>query len=89
MQKAGDADSVVLKNIILDDYFFGVSAVSEEGWESPVEFPGFAGSFARSPKLGADGKPLDKRYPGLSGKYGGQAVGPASWQQAAEQHGKP
>ncbi|MGH8184028.1 MAG: M28 family peptidase, partial [Rhodanobacteraceae bacterium] len=57
VRKAGDADSVALKNIILDDYFFGVSAVSQDGWESPVEFPGFAGSFARSPKLGPDGKP--------------------------------
>jgi hypothetical protein len=80
---------VVLKDIILDDYFFGVSAVSEDGWESPVEFPGFAGSFARSPNLGPDGKPVDTRYPGTSDKYGGQAVGPASWQQAGDQHGKP
>jgi hypothetical protein len=80
VQKAGDADSVVLKNIILDDYYFGVSAVSKDGWESPVEFPGFAGSFARSPKLGADGKPVNERYPSLFGKWGGGAVGPASWQ---------
>ncbi|HKT10071.1 MAG TPA: M28 family peptidase [Gemmatimonadaceae bacterium] len=85
VQKAGDADSVVLKNIILDDFFFGVSAVSKDGWESPVEFPGFAGSFARSPKLGPDGKPVDERYPSLFGKYGGGAVGPASWQTG----GKP
>ena len=28
-----------------DDYFFGVSAVSEDGYESPVVFPGPAGSF--------------------------------------------
>ena len=88
VQKAGDADSVVLKNIILDDYFFGVSAVSRDGWESPVEFPGFAGSFARSPKLGSDGRPVAKRYPGLFDKYGGHAVGPASWQQGTAQHGK-
>ncbi|MGH8216541.1 MAG: M28 family peptidase [Rhodanobacteraceae bacterium] len=89
VQKAGDAHSVVLKNIILDDWFFGVSAVSKDGWESPVEFPGFAGSFARSPKLGPDGKPVVKRYPGASDKYGGHAVGPASWQQDGSQHGKP
>ena len=81
VQKAGDADSVVLKNIILDDFFFGVSAVSADGWESPVEFPGFAGSFARSPKLGPDGKPTNERYPSLFGKFGGDAVGPASWQK--------
>ena len=81
VQKAGNADSTVLKNIILDDYFFGVSAVSKDGWESPVEFPGFAGSFAHSPKLGPDGKPANERYPSLFGKYGGGAVGPASWRK--------
>ncbi|WHZ19971.1 MAG: Leucine aminopeptidase-related protein [Rhodanobacteraceae bacterium] len=85
VQDAGDADSVVLKNIILDDYFFGVSAVSQDGWESPVEFPGFAGSFARSPKLGPDGKPTNERYPGAFGNTGGGAVGPASWQTGAKQ----
>ncbi|MDE2497957.1 MAG: hypothetical protein KGK35_09025, partial [Xanthomonadaceae bacterium] len=79
-QKAGNVYSVVLKNVILDDWFVGVSAVSADGWESPVEFPGFAGSFARSPKLGPDGKPVDERYPSLFGKHGGGAVGPASWQ---------
>ncbi len=81
VQNAGGADSAVLKNIILDDFFFGVSAVSRDGWESPVEFPGFAGSFARSPKLGPDGRPTNERYPSLFGKYSGEAVGPASWQK--------
>lgn len=89
VQKAGDSDSVVLKNVILDGYFFGVSAVGKDGWESPVEFPGFAGSFARSPKLGPDGKPVAKRYPGLFAKYGERAVGAASWQQASGQRGRP
>ena len=44
---AADADPghAVLKNIDLDDFFFGVSAVSADGWESPVTFPGDAGSF--------------------------------------------
>ena len=46
---AGAATSIVLKNINIDDYFFGVSALGKDGWESPVEFPGFAGSFVRSP----------------------------------------
>ena len=81
MQGAGNADSVVLKNIILDDYFFGVSAVSKDGWESPVEFPGYAGSFARSPQLGPDGKPTNALYPSLFGKYGGDAVGQPSWRK--------
>ncbi|MFL6698344.1 MAG: M28 family peptidase [Vitreoscilla sp.] len=40
-----DPGHAVLKNIDLDDFFFGVSAVSPDGWESPVTFPGDAGSF--------------------------------------------
>jgi Zn-dependent M28 family amino/carboxypeptidase len=42
---ASDPGHAVLKNIDLDDFFFGVSAVSADGWESPVTFPGDAGSF--------------------------------------------
>ncbi|MDE2463756.1 MAG: M28 family peptidase [Alphaproteobacteria bacterium] len=42
---AGDATSLTLKNINIDDWFFGVSSVSSEGYASPVEFPGPAGSF--------------------------------------------
>jgi len=45
----GDVDQTVLKNVVIDDWFFGVSAVSADGYESPVVFPGFAGSFERSP----------------------------------------
>lgn len=78
--RAGHADSIVLKNIILDDYFFGISAVGRDGWESPVEFPGFAGSFARSPKLDASGKPVKELYPSL---YPGQQVGQPSWRKTA------
>jgi hypothetical protein len=51
---AGNATSIVLKGINIDDWFFGVSAVSADGWESPVAFPGFAGSFSRSPPVVAD-----------------------------------
>ena len=40
------ANSLVLKNINIDDWFFGVSSVSADGYESPVEFPGPAGAFA-------------------------------------------
>lgn len=43
----GDVDHAVLKNIVIDDWFFGVSAVSADGYESPVVFPGVAGSFER------------------------------------------
>jgi Zn-dependent M28 family amino/carboxypeptidase len=46
---AGSATSLKLPGINIDDYYFGVSSVSADGWESPVVFPGFAGSFERSP----------------------------------------
>jgi hypothetical protein len=88
VQDAGDADSVKLKDIILDDWFFGVSAVSKDGWESPVEFPGFAGSFARSPKLGPDGKPVDALYPSF-GRFGGDAIGRPSWRGGTKPDGHP
>ena len=52
---AGPATSIKLAGINIDDFFFGVSAVSADGWESPVVFPGFAGSFARSPPTTAGG----------------------------------
>lgn len=41
----GDTTRLTLKNIVIDDWFFGVSAISADGWESPVVFPGDAGSF--------------------------------------------
>jgi Zn-dependent M28 family amino/carboxypeptidase len=34
-----------LKNVVIDNYYFGVASVSEDGFESPVVFPGPAGSF--------------------------------------------
>jgi len=42
---AGTATQIVLPGVVIDDFFFGVSAVSEDGYESPVVFPGPAGSF--------------------------------------------
>lgn len=45
----GDVDQAVIKDVVIDDWFFGVSAVSADGYESPVVFPGDAGSFGRSP----------------------------------------
>jgi hypothetical protein len=42
---AGAAATLTLKNINIDDYFYGVSAVSADGYASPVEFPGAAGAF--------------------------------------------
>jgi hypothetical protein len=47
----GDVDHAVLKDVVIDDWFFGVSAVSADGYESPVVFPGDAGSFVRSPAV--------------------------------------
>lgn len=41
----GPAATATLKDVVIDDYFFGVSSVSPDGWESPVVFPGPAGSF--------------------------------------------
>ncbi|MBO6522682.1 MAG: M28 family metallopeptidase [Balneolaceae bacterium] len=34
-----------LENVVIDNYYFGVASVSKEGFESPVVFPGPAGSF--------------------------------------------
>jgi hypothetical protein len=42
---AGSVDTFTLENVVIDNYFFGVSAVAKDGTESPVVFPGAAGSF--------------------------------------------
>jgi hypothetical protein len=39
------ATQAELKDVVIDDWFFGVSSVSPDGFESPVVFPGDAGSF--------------------------------------------
>ncbi|HEX4511241.1 MAG TPA: M20/M25/M40 family metallo-hydrolase [Burkholderiaceae bacterium] len=39
------ATQAVIEDTPIDDWFFGVSAVSADGWESPVVFPGDPGSF--------------------------------------------
>lgn len=41
----GMSDEFTLENIVIDNYYFGVSAVAENGSETPVVFPGPAGSF--------------------------------------------
>ena len=43
----GNVDSVTLENIVIDNYFFGVASVNEDGIESPVVFPGPIGRFKR------------------------------------------
>jgi hypothetical protein len=42
---AGAASSLTLPGVNIDDYAFGVSAVSPDGYASPVEFPGPSGAF--------------------------------------------
>jgi len=39
------AATLTLKGVNIDDFTFGVSALSADGYESPVEFPGPAGAF--------------------------------------------
>jgi len=41
----GAVDSFTLQDIVIDNYFFGVSSVAKDGNESPVVFPGPAGAF--------------------------------------------
>ncbi|MDH5630414.1 MAG: M28 family metallopeptidase [Gammaproteobacteria bacterium] len=41
----GNVNEYTLKNIVIDNYFFGVASVSKDGFESPVVFPGDAGAF--------------------------------------------
>ncbi len=49
VRHVADGTSLVLKNVNIDDWFFGVSSVSADGYESPVEFPAPAGSFVAPP----------------------------------------
>ncbi len=49
VRTAGTETSLTLKDVTIDDWFFGVSSVSADGYESPVEFPGPAGAFVPEP----------------------------------------
>jgi Zn-dependent M28 family amino/carboxypeptidase len=44
----GGAATITLKGINIDDYAFGVSSLTADGAEGPVEFPGPAGAFVRA-----------------------------------------
>lgn len=46
---ATDDTQAVLKGANIDDFFFGVSSRSADGFESPVEFPGPVGAFFSGP----------------------------------------
>jgi Zn-dependent M28 family amino/carboxypeptidase len=41
----GNVTEYTLENVVIDNFFFGVASVAEDGSESPVVFPGPAGSF--------------------------------------------
>jgi hypothetical protein len=41
----GNVTEYTLENIVIDNYFFGVASISVDGFESPIVFPGAAGSF--------------------------------------------
>lgn len=41
----GNVSTATLENVVIDNYFFGVASVSNEGFESPVVYPGPAGAF--------------------------------------------
>ncbi len=44
-QDVGKVSKATLKNVVIDNYYFGVAAISKDGIESPVVFPGDVGSF--------------------------------------------
>jgi hypothetical protein len=45
----GPEAQATLQGVNVDDWFFGVSAIGADGFESPVVFPGVSGSFERLP----------------------------------------
>jgi hypothetical protein len=55
-REAAPTGQAVLKDVNIDDWFFGVSAVGPDGYESPVVFPGPPGSWAHEDPAPA-GKP--------------------------------
>lgn len=44
-REVGNVTEYTLQNVVIDNYFFGVASISQHGVESPVVFPGAAGSF--------------------------------------------
>lgn len=45
-----DAREHTLENVVIDNYFFGVTAVANDGLETPVVFPGSMGAFVHRHK---------------------------------------
>jgi len=50
------ASEHTLDNVVIDNYIFGVAAVSDSGFESPVVFPGPIGAFAPAEQPADDGR---------------------------------
>jgi len=48
-KRIDSATALTLKNVVIDDWFFGVSSIAADGFESPAVFPGFVGSFENPP----------------------------------------
>lgn len=46
---AGTETTTVLENVVIDDWFFGVQALSADGYASPVQFAGPVGAFFPPP----------------------------------------
>ena len=46
----GNVDLAVLKDVDIDDWYFDVSAVSADGYENSMMFPGVARDFERPPQ---------------------------------------
>jgi len=44
-REVGDVSEHMLKNIVIDNYIFGVASLNADGIESPVVFPGVIGAF--------------------------------------------
>ncbi|MCC5880304.1 MAG: M28 family metallopeptidase [Idiomarina sp.] len=44
-REVGKVTEFTLENVVIDNYFFGVASVNHDGIESPVVFPGPAGTF--------------------------------------------
>ena len=45
----GARETYTLENVVIDNYFFGVSSVADDGSESPAVFPGVIGAFDYAP----------------------------------------
>jgi Zn-dependent M28 family amino/carboxypeptidase len=54
VEAPGSATEFVVKDVVLDDHFFGVSAVSAEGYASPIQYAGLVGAFFSPPPRSAN-----------------------------------